>query len=112
MVILGKDIIVTPVTAKDSNLMVGTVVTMIPEGIMSHVIDNPGGAFLHSSNSMMDIRIGTILGRLLFRIDNMGLGVHIVNTTHPIVAIPEVSRQTGRDYYSSSGRSYNRPSNY
>ena len=62
---------------------------------MSHVIDNPGGTLLHSSHSMMDIWIGTILGRLLFRIDNMGLGVHIVNNPYAIVAIPEVSRQTG-----------------
>ena len=85
----------TPVTAKDHHLMVGTGVAMIQEGIMSHWIDNSGGAFLHSSHSMRYIRIGTILGRLLFRIDNMGPGVHIVNTPHPIVAIPEISRQTG-----------------
>ena len=75
--------------------MVGTGVAMIPEGIMTHVIDNPGGAFLFSSHSMMDIGIGTTLGRLLFRIDNMGPGVHILNIPHPIMAIPEVSRQSG-----------------
>ena len=57
MVILGKEIIATPVAAKDNHLMVGTGVTMIPEGIMTHVIDNPGGAFLLSSHSMMDIGI-------------------------------------------------------
>ena len=34
MIILGKEIIGTPVTAKDHHFMVGTGVAMSPEGIM------------------------------------------------------------------------------
>ena len=56
---------------------------------------HPGGALLHSSDSVMDIGITTLLGGLLFRIGNMGWVVHIVNTPHPKVAIPQV-RMTDR----------------
>ena len=38
-----------------------------------------------------DNQVGTLLGGLLFRIDNMGWGVHIITTLHPLVVIPEVS---------------------
>ena len=79
-IILGKEIIGTPVTAKDHHLMVGTGVTIIPEGIVSHVIGNPEGALLHSDHSVKIVGIGTLLGGLLFRIGNMGWGVHILNT--------------------------------
>ena len=58
---------------------------------MSRVIGNPGGALLHSNHSVKIIGVGTLLGELHFRIGNMGRGVHIVNTPHPIVAMPEVS---------------------
>ena len=58
---------------------------------MSHEIGNPGGALLKSDHTVMIIGAGTLLGGLLFRIGNMGRGVHIVNTFHPIVAMPEVS---------------------
>ena len=47
-------------------------------GIMSHVIGNPEGALLLSVHSLMDIGIGTYLRGLLFRIGNMGWGVHIL----------------------------------
>ena len=90
-IILGKEIIGTPVTAKDHHLIIGTGVTIISEGIRSHVIGNPGGAILHSLHSVMIIGVGTLLVGFLCRIANMGRGVHIVNTPHPIVAIQEVS---------------------
>ena len=38
---------------------------------MSHMIGNQGGALLLSGFSVMDIRIGTLLGGLLFRIGTM-----------------------------------------
>ena len=63
---------------------------------MSHVIGNPECALLHSDHSVKVIGVGTLLGGLLFRIGNMGLGVHIVNTPHPIVAMPEVSMTDSR----------------
>ena len=58
---------------------------------MSHMIDNPGGALLHSDHSVKIIGVGTLLEGLLFRIGNMGRRVHIVNAPHPIVAMPDVS---------------------
>ena len=91
LIILGKEIIGSLVTAKDHHLIVGTGLTIISEGIMSHVIGIPGGAILHSRHSVMIIGVGTLLVGFLCRIGNMGWGVHIVNTPHPIVAIPEVS---------------------
>ena len=81
---------------------------------MSHLIGNKGGAILHSGHSAMIIAVGTLLVGFLCKIGNMGQGVHIVNTPHPIMAIPEVSMADRVEIITLllAGHTISWPSNY
>ena len=85
-----------------SPFMVVAVITVIRGGIMSHVIGNPEDALLLSVHSLMDIGIGTYLRGLLFRIGNMGWGVHIL-------ILPILYSSYTRSQYDRQGKDNYRP---